>query len=250
MRQSHDAGRRPPLGARLCDRLLFGAAAHDAAGASAMGGMRRLSDIRDSLRQPPAQPPRAAPTAAFSEADVGGFVAPGWEAVRTAFAENFSNRGDVSEAGASCAVTFKGEPVVDIWGGVANPKSGTPWEQDTLVNVFSSTKGVVALAVNQLIDRGFIDIAEPVSKIWPEFTGGGKELLTVEQLLSHQAGLMNGATLGHMLAGFDTATAALAAAEPAWHPTANLFAYHGEQPHPAPSTLRPSRSRCRTTPPT
>ena len=92
---------------------------------------------------------------------------------------------------------------------MANPKSGTPWEQDTLVNVFSSTKGVVALAVNQLIDRGFIDIAEPVSKYWPEFTGGGKELLTVEQLLSHQAGLMNGATLDHMLAGFDTATAAL-----------------------------------------
>ena len=195
-----------------------------------MGGMRRLSDILDSLRQPPTQPPRAAPTAAFSEADVGGFVAPGWEAVRAAFAENFSNRGDVSEAGASCSVTFKGEPVVDIWGGVANPKSGTPWEEGTLVNVFSSTKGVVALAVNQLIDRGFIDIAEPVSKYWPEFTGGGKELLTVEQLLSHQAGLMNGATLGDMLAGFDTATAALAAAEPAWHPTASLFAYHGGQP--------------------
>ena len=106
---------------------------------------------------------------AASPVRVQGIVAPGWEGVRDAFSENFERRG---ELGASCCIVWRGEVVVDIWGGTRN--GDKPWERDTITNVFSATKGIVALAVSVLIDRGKLDIAERVSKYWPELTAAGK----------------------------------------------------------------------------
>jgi CubicO group peptidase (beta-lactamase class C family) len=125
---------------------------------------------------------------------------------------------------------------------VKDPADGSLWEDDTIVNVFSSTKGIIALGVNMLIDRGFISIDEPVTKYWPEFEAEGKGLLTVGQLLSHQAGLMAvppapdpgagesaSGGFGIMLGedGWMNTVNALAAATPKWSPTDSLFEYHG-----------------------
>jgi CubicO group peptidase (beta-lactamase class C family) len=126
--------------------------------------------------------------AAAAQQQWQGTVAPGWEAVAEAFGANFLER---DELGAAVGVVHRGRLVVDIWGGVREPVADPaappkPWLQDTLVNVFSSTKGIVALGASILIDRGLLDIAAAVSSYWPEFAAQGKGELTVAQLLSHQ----------------------------------------------------------------
>lgn len=116
-----------------------------------------------------------------------------------------------------------------------DPVDGSLWEADTIVNVFSSTKGIIALGANMLVDRGLLRIDEPVSRYWPQFAAEGKGTLTVGQLLSHQAGLVavpsspNGPAFAIMLGenGWMNTVSALAAAAPAWSPTDNLFEYHG-----------------------
>lgn len=105
--------------------------------------------------------------------------------VREAFEANFVERGDV---GASIAVTLHGEPVVDLWGGDA-VAGKRPWERDTLVNVWSTTKGMAALCAHILIDRGQLDLDAPVARYWPEFAAAGKEKVLVRWVLSHRAGL-------------------------------------------------------------
>jgi len=117
--------------------------------------------------------------------DVHGFVKPGFEPVRDAFANNFEKG---LEVGASCAVTKDGEFVVDLWAGDAGP-SGRPWEEDTIVNVYSTTKTMAAISVLTLADRGEIDLAAPVAKYWPEFAQNDKANITVSQVMSHSAGL-------------------------------------------------------------
>jgi len=118
--------------------------------------------------------------------DVQGTVAPGFEGVRDAFAANFSERGDV---GASLAVTRDGALVVDLWGGWADAERTRPWTRETLVNVYSTTKGITALAAAMLADRGQLDTDALVTGYWPEFGAAGKERIPVRWLLSHQAGL-------------------------------------------------------------
>jgi len=113
-----------------------------------------------------------------------GFVRPGLEAVRDAFAQNFAER---REAGASCCVVRHGETLVDIWAGEQAP--GQPWRRDTIVNVFSTTKGAAALCCAILADRGLLDYNEKLSSYWPEFGAEGKENVTVAEALSHQAGV-------------------------------------------------------------
>jgi CubicO group peptidase (beta-lactamase class C family) len=98
-------------------------------------------------------------------------VQAGWEGVRQAFEDNFSTR---DELGASVCVTWKGETVVDIWGGIRDPADGSAWESDTVVNVFSSTKGLIALGCSLLCDRGLLDINAKVTHYWPEFGAAGK----------------------------------------------------------------------------
>src|ERR1051325_8212453 len=129
-------------------------------------------------------------TAAVGEAtqtaEIHGFVNPGYEAVREAFAENFAQR---REIGAACCVYHKGEKVVDLWGGVRHLTTGEPWEKDTKALVYSATKGLAAMTLAVAHSRGWLNYDERVCKYWPEFAQNGKERITVRQLLAHQAGL-------------------------------------------------------------
>jgi len=93
------------------------------------------------------------------------------------------------EVGASFAVSLNGELVVDIWGGFSDSAKTKPWEKDTIVNVFSTTKVMTALCIHLLVDKGVIDVDAPVAKYWPEFAQATKENILVKHLMSHSAGL-------------------------------------------------------------
>jgi CubicO group peptidase (beta-lactamase class C family) len=136
---------------------------------------------------------------------------------REAFAENFETRGDV---GASVAVTVDGRPVVDLWGGFADKARTRPWRHDTIVNVYSATKGVTATCLNRLVDEGRVDLDAPVAAYWPEFAQAGKDTLRVRWLLSHRAGLpaVRKTLPADALLSWDLMTAALAEQEPWWEP--------------------------------
>ncbi|MFH8801991.1 serine hydrolase domain-containing protein [Streptomyces sp. NPDC017936] len=138
-------------------------------------------------------------------------------AVRTAFEENFRERG---ELGAAVAVTVDGVTVADLWGGWADAARTRAWERDTLVNVWSTSKGPVALCAHVLADRGLLDLDAPVAAYWPEFAAAGKERVLVRHLLSHRAGL-SGLREPHSLEqlyDWELTTARLAATEPWWEP--------------------------------
>src|SRR5262249_41181968 len=94
-----------------------------------------------------------------------------------------------AELGAGLCIYQAGRPVVDLWGGFADAAKTRPWRRDTLANVYSTTKGITALCAHQLVERGEIDLEEPVARYWPEFAQHGKADLPVRFLLSHQAGL-------------------------------------------------------------
>ncbi|MBL9019917.1 MAG: beta-lactamase family protein, partial [Myxococcales bacterium] len=117
---------------------------------------------------------------------VQGTVAKGFERVRAAFQENFRARG---ELGAACCVYVKGERVVDLWGGLRDAQTKAPWGPDTMAIVFSTTKGMTAVALAVAHSRGLFDWDEKVATYWPEFAQHGKGAITVRHLLSHQAGL-------------------------------------------------------------
>jgi len=156
--------------------------------------------------------------------DPHGLVAPGWEAVRDAFADNFSAGRDV---GAGVAVYHRGQPVVDLRGGFFDRDRTTPYGQDTLQLVFSTTKGVTAIAVGMCVDRGLLDYDERVSAYWPEFAAAGKGDITVAQLMSHQAGLYSvdgPITLDEAL-DWGTITTRLAAQQPLFEP-GTTHGYH------------------------
>ncbi|MGW1916202.1 serine hydrolase domain-containing protein [Streptomyces sp. NPDC002076] len=151
------------------------------------------------------------------ETQVHGHCDARFAAVREAFEDNFRERG---ELGAAVAVTVDGTTVVDLWGGWADAAGTRPWERDTLVNVWSTTKGPVALCAHLLADRGLLDIDAPVAAYWPEFAAAGKEKVLVRHLLSHRAGL-SGLREPHSLADlydWELTTARLAATEPWWEP--------------------------------
>lgn len=107
-------------------------------------------------------------------------------AVRDAFAANFASGADI---GASFAATVEGETVVDLWGGYADEARTRPWEENTIVNVYSTTKTMCALTAHLCADRGLLDFAAPVAKYWPEFAQNGKDKVTVAHLMSHSAGV-------------------------------------------------------------
>jgi CubicO group peptidase (beta-lactamase class C family) len=149
--------------------------------------------------------------------DVHGRVEPGFERVREAFARNFTRHGDV---GAACCVYVRGRAVIDVWGGLADPGTHRPWGRDTPAIVFSTTKGVTAIAVNLLLQRGVLDPDAPVARYWPEFAANGKDAIPLRWLLSHRAGLAHVTatlTLDEVL-GWDAVVNALAAQEPIWEP--------------------------------
>src|SRR3982750_1492667 len=117
---------------------------------------------------------------------VEGRVSPGFETVREAFEANLARRG---ELGGACCAYLHGEKVVDLWGGVRNKHTGEPWERDTMVLVYSATKGLAAMTLAIAHSRGWLDYEQRVATYWPEFAQQGKEAVTVRQLLAHQAGL-------------------------------------------------------------
>jgi CubicO group peptidase (beta-lactamase class C family) len=96
---------------------------------------------------------------------------------------------DDAGGGASVAVFVDGEPVVDVWGGFTDATRSTPWQRDTITNVWSVTKTVTALCALVLADRGELDVDAPVARYWPEFAAAGKEGVLVRHVLSHTAGL-------------------------------------------------------------
>jgi len=109
-----------------------------------------------------------------------------FERVSQVFAENFERRGEV---GAGVAVTVGGRFVVDLWGGYADAARIRPWQRETMVNVWSTTKGLCAVCAHRLADQAKLDFEAPVAKYWPEFAAAGKGHIPVKYLLSHKAGL-------------------------------------------------------------
>jgi CubicO group peptidase (beta-lactamase class C family) len=116
-----------------------------------------------------------------------GWVAPGFEEVRAEFELNFTKRGEI---GAGVAAYWRGEKVVDLWGGRRSPDSDAPWNEDTMVIVHSTTKGLSAMTLAIANARGWLDYDAPIARYWPEFAQNGKAAITVRQLLGHEAGLV------------------------------------------------------------
>ena len=148
---------------------------------------------------------------------IAGYVKPGFEAVREAFVENFTRR---HELGAACCIYYRGEKVVDLWGGIRNKATGEPWEEETMVLVYSATKGLSGLAMALAHSQGLFDYEERVCTYWPEFAQQGKAQITVRQLLSHQAGLyaFNAPVDKSVVADLDRLAAVMAQEKPAWEP--------------------------------
>ncbi|HWP66284.1 MAG TPA: serine hydrolase domain-containing protein [Candidatus Limnocylindria bacterium] len=155
---------------------------------------------------------------------IHGHVQPGYEAVRDAFAVNLEEHGDV---GAACCVYAGGEPVLDLWAGFADLDGGRPWSEDTIQIVFSATKGVTAVCVLALVERGLLALDAPVAAYWPEFAQNGKADIPVRFVLCHRAGLAaidGDLTLPEVLA-WDPVVGAIAAQAPNWRP-GSAHGYH------------------------
>lgn len=157
---------------------------------------------------------------------VHGAVEEGYGPVADAFRRNFALG---REVGAACVVYRHGRKVVDLWGGYRDGVTREPWERDTMVPVFSTSKGVSSMAVAVLHARGLLDYDERVAAYWPEFAAAGKADVTVRQLLSHQAGLpaLDRRLELRDLSGSATLAAALAEQRPAWTP-GERHGYHGQ----------------------
>lgn len=146
---------------------------------------------------------------------VEGYTAPGFDRVKTEFERNFNHRGDT---GAACAIYYRGEKVVDLWGGFS--RGIQPWQQGTMVLVFSATKGFAAMALAKLHSQGLLDYQERISTYWPEFAQEGKGDITLRQLLTHQAGLvlLDQRLPVTKLDDLDATAGILARAKPLWQP--------------------------------
>jgi CubicO group peptidase (beta-lactamase class C family) len=155
---------------------------------------------------------------------VQGFVEDRFAPVGAVFEEGLANG---AEVGASVCVNVDGQTVVDLWGGYADAARTRPWQEDTIVNVYSVTKTMTTLAALLVADRGDIDLAAPVSRYWPRFATNGKELITVAQLLSHSSGLSGWAQpiATADLYDWEKVTELLAAQAPFW-PPGTASGYH------------------------
>ncbi|MBB3891768.1 CubicO group peptidase (beta-lactamase class C family) [Phenylobacterium haematophilum] len=161
----------------------------------------------------------------MADGAVQGLVHDKYAGVRTAFEANLDSGADI---GASFCATVEGETVVDLWGGFADEARTRPWERDTIVNVYSTTKTMTALTALLLADRGELDFDAPVARYWPEFAAGGKDAVKVSHLMSHSAGLSGWKEpmVKEDLYDWDKATSMLAAQAPFWEP-GTAPGYHG-----------------------
>jgi CubicO group peptidase (beta-lactamase class C family) len=156
---------------------------------------------------------------------VNGICDPAFNQVKEEFRTNFTERG---ETGAALCVVVGGRTVIDLWGGwVGRPEDGRLWEPELLVDIFSASKGLLAICVARLCGAGLLDLEAPVSRYWPEFGAAGKSGITVAQLLSHQAGLPSVHRRLPPDAMFhqEVMSAALAEQEPWWEP-GTAHGYH------------------------
>ncbi len=155
---------------------------------------------------------------------IGGWTAPGFEEVRQVFEANF-DRG--SEVGAAFGAYHRGHKVVDLWGGIADATTERPWNEDTMVLVYSTTKGATAMCAHHLAQQGLLEVEAPVVTYWPEFGAAGKEAVTVADLLSHRAGLAwtDGAMSFEEALAWDPVIRALEAQAPSW-PPGTAHGYH------------------------
>lgn len=147
-----------------------------------------------------------------------------FESIVDSFEKQFELGLDI---GSSLAVTCEGEMVVDVWAGSRNKAESLPWEEDTIVNVFSSTKNATSLSAYVLADRGQLDFSAPVAKYWPEFAQNGKENILVSHIMSHSSGLpgWDSPVSGQDLYDHDKVAALLEEQEPWWEPGTAL-GYH------------------------
>lgn len=161
-----------------------------------------------------------------SQKVVFGQVAHGFEPVRDEFERNFTQRG---ELGAACAVFVGGTMVVDLWGGVRDEATGAAWENDTLILVFSTTKGMASMAVAHAHSNKLFDYDDYVASYWEDFAQNGKETITIRQLLSHQAGLcaLDEPLDYDTLSDPDRTATVLARQTPAWMP-GTKHGYHAQ----------------------
>lgn len=157
---------------------------------------------------------------------IQGHCDPRFEPVRSCFEENFRERGEI---GAAVAIHVAGKVVLDIWAGMADRAAKKPWSASTLVNVYSTSKGLAALCIQLLLERGQLALDAPVAEYWPEFGAHGKGAITLRVLLSHRAGLAAikdplpaGALYDHALMAN-----ALAAQAPEWEP-GTQHGYHAQ----------------------
>ena len=148
---------------------------------------------------------------------INGVADASYGAVVDEFARNFAERGDV---GAAACMVVDGRVVVDVWAGFADRRMGTAWRRNTLSLVFSCTKGILAVCAHQLVEQGRLALAAPVSAYWPEFADGGKETVTVGDLLSHRAGLpvLDTELTVDDVVGSEAGAWALAQQKPQWQP--------------------------------
>jgi len=153
-----------------------------------------------------------------------GRVQHGFEAVQEAFRHNFSAHGDV---GAALCVYRHGVPVLDIWGGLADPVTGRAWQEDTLQLVFSAAKGPTAICIHRLVEQGLLDIDVPLAHYWPEFAANGKQAITTRMVLTHRAGLaaVEGDLSLEQVLAWEPVVSAIAAQAPEWEP-GSAHGYH------------------------
>jgi CubicO group peptidase (beta-lactamase class C family) len=152
----------------------------------------------------------------MSDTPVNGTVEPGVEPVYEVFERSFEK----DELGAAVCVYVDGCKVVDLWGGWADADRTREWRRDTIACIYSATKGMTATCAHRLVDRGLLDVDEPVATYWPDFAQEGKDRITVRMVLSHQSGLpWTTATFPpEKLWDWETRTAALARSAPVWEP--------------------------------
>lgn len=155
--------------------------------------------------------------------DISGFAPARFGAVKDAFAASFAAG---QELGARFTLVERGEVVLDLWGGDADRK-GRPWDETTLAPVFSTAKAIGALMIARLVDAGRLDYRQTVASVWPEFGQAGKAAVTVEQAISHQAGLPGFPERVDpaIWTDWDAVCAQLAAMAPMW-PPGTASGYH------------------------
>lgn len=149
--------------------------------------------------------------------EIQGFCDEQFASVKEAFEKNFK---EGLEVGASFAATLNGKFIVDIWAGNADAAQTLPWEEKTIVNVYSTTKVMTAICALMLVDRGLLDLDSPVAKYWPEFVQNGKERILVRYLFSHSSGLAGWEEKirSEDLYDWDKVVNLLAAQKPWWEP--------------------------------